>query len=193
MKNMRLNEAAPPMPDHFVKRMTDTLGGLEDMKKTHKLTVSAAVALAAMLALAGMACAAQLGILDFIFAGTQPGADSAKAVKAVNVSAKGEYMDFTVHEYVFDGADLYADWTLQLHTDEPLVLISTGMQADFEEGAFAGQHDPGSIGANNPMTDRLGSTWTGMNRGHFYDFTPDDIRLDNYVTGPQIKNIPIAV
>ena len=27
----------------------------------------------------------------------------------------------------------------------------------------------------------------------FYDFTPDDVRLDDYVTGPQIKNIPIAV
>lgn len=27
----------------------------------------------------------------------------------------------------------------------------------------------------------------------FYKFTPDDFRLDDYVTGPQIKNIPIAV
>ena len=27
----------------------------------------------------------------------------------------------------------------------------------------------------------------------FYDFTPDDVRLDDYETGPQIKNIPIAV
>ena len=27
----------------------------------------------------------------------------------------------------------------------------------------------------------------------FYQFTPDDVRLDDYVTGPQIKNIPIAV
>ncbi len=27
----------------------------------------------------------------------------------------------------------------------------------------------------------------------FYDFTPDDVRLDNYQTHPQIKNIPIAV
>lgn len=27
----------------------------------------------------------------------------------------------------------------------------------------------------------------------FYDFTTDDVRLDNYETHPQIKNIPIAV
>ena len=27
----------------------------------------------------------------------------------------------------------------------------------------------------------------------FYDFTPDDVRLDRYETHPQIKNIPIAV
>ena len=28
---------------------------------------------------------------------------------------------------------------------------------------------------------------------NFYDFPPDDVRLDDYETGPQIKNIPIAV
>jgi len=27
----------------------------------------------------------------------------------------------------------------------------------------------------------------------FYQFTPDDVRLEDYVTGPQIKNIPVAV
>ncbi|MBQ5446847.1 MAG: thymidylate synthase [Lachnospiraceae bacterium] len=28
---------------------------------------------------------------------------------------------------------------------------------------------------------------------NFYDFTTDDVWLENYVTGPQIKNIPVAV
>jgi thymidylate synthase len=27
----------------------------------------------------------------------------------------------------------------------------------------------------------------------FYEFTTDDIKIENYVTGPQVKNIPIAV
>ena len=27
----------------------------------------------------------------------------------------------------------------------------------------------------------------------FYDFTPDDVRFENYQTGPQVKGIPIAV
>ena len=27
----------------------------------------------------------------------------------------------------------------------------------------------------------------------FYDFTPDDVSLENYQTGPQIKNIPVAI
>jgi thymidylate synthase len=27
----------------------------------------------------------------------------------------------------------------------------------------------------------------------FYDFTPDDVIVEDYVTGPQIKNIPVAV
>ena len=28
---------------------------------------------------------------------------------------------------------------------------------------------------------------------NFYDFTPDDVNLENYITGPQIRNIPVAV
>lgn len=28
---------------------------------------------------------------------------------------------------------------------------------------------------------------------HFYDFTPEDVMLENYQYGPQIKNIPIAI
>ena len=35
--------------------------------------------------------------------------------------------------------------------------------------------------------------WINPEVTDFYQFTEDDIRLDNYVTGPQITNIPIAV
>ncbi|MDD3137384.1 MAG: thymidylate synthase [Lachnospiraceae bacterium] len=35
--------------------------------------------------------------------------------------------------------------------------------------------------------------WLNPEIRNFYEFTPDDVRLDNYETGPQIKNIPIAV
>ncbi|MGI6071761.1 MAG: thymidylate synthase [Lachnospiraceae bacterium] len=35
--------------------------------------------------------------------------------------------------------------------------------------------------------------WLNPEIKHFYDFTEEDVRLDNYVTGPQIKNIPIAI
>ena len=35
--------------------------------------------------------------------------------------------------------------------------------------------------------------WLNPEVTDFYDFTPDDVRLDNYQTHPQIKNIPIAV
>ena len=35
--------------------------------------------------------------------------------------------------------------------------------------------------------------WINPEITDFYQFTEDDIRLDNYVTGPQITNIPIAV
>lgn len=35
--------------------------------------------------------------------------------------------------------------------------------------------------------------WLNSEITDFYDFTPDDVRLDRYETHPQIKNIPIAV
>ncbi len=35
--------------------------------------------------------------------------------------------------------------------------------------------------------------WLNPDVKHFYDFTPDDVRLENYVTGEQIKNIPVAI
>lgn len=35
--------------------------------------------------------------------------------------------------------------------------------------------------------------WMNPEIKNFYDFTVDDIRLDDYVTGEQIKNIPVAV
>ncbi len=35
--------------------------------------------------------------------------------------------------------------------------------------------------------------WLNPEITNFYDFTPDDVRLDRYETHPQIKNIPIAV
>ncbi len=35
--------------------------------------------------------------------------------------------------------------------------------------------------------------WLNPDIKNFYDFTVDDLHVENYVTGPQIKNIPIAV
>lgn len=35
--------------------------------------------------------------------------------------------------------------------------------------------------------------WMNPDIHDFYEFTADDFRLDNYQTGPQIKNIPVAV
>ena len=35
--------------------------------------------------------------------------------------------------------------------------------------------------------------WLNPEIKDFYDFTPDDVRLDNYETHPQIKNISVAV
>ena len=35
--------------------------------------------------------------------------------------------------------------------------------------------------------------WLNPEVHDFYQFTREDVRLDNYVTGPQVKDIPVAV
>ena len=35
--------------------------------------------------------------------------------------------------------------------------------------------------------------WLNPDVKDFYEFTPEDVKLENYVTGPQVKNIPVAV
>ncbi|OYO76238.1 hypothetical protein CG709_15520, partial [Lachnotalea glycerini] len=45
---------------------------------------------------------------------------------------------------------------------------------------------------NRPVYDAP-NFWLNPEIKNFYDFTVEDIRLENYVTGPQVKNIPIAV
>ena len=35
--------------------------------------------------------------------------------------------------------------------------------------------------------------WMNPEKKDFYDFTVDDFRLDNYVTGPKVSNIPVAI
>lgn len=35
--------------------------------------------------------------------------------------------------------------------------------------------------------------WLNPDVKDFYEFTRDDVRVDNYVTGPQVENIPVAI
>ena len=37
------------------------------------------------------------------------------------------------------------------------------------------------------------SFWLNPEKKNFYDFTPDDVKVENYQYGEQIKNIPIAI
>ena len=35
--------------------------------------------------------------------------------------------------------------------------------------------------------------WLNPEKKDFYEFTVDDLHVEDYVTGPQIKHIPVAV
>lgn len=176
MKAIRYTDAVPPVPDHFKRAMRRALDELEPAKNRQKMPLALAIALAVMLALSGIAyAAAQFGILDLIFTARAPGDDAGQIVRHVGASTKGKYADFTVHDYIFNGSELYANWTLQMHTDERLVLISTGMAADFQQDDYCDQGDPGSMAVNNAFTDTFpDGSWSSMNRGYFYDKVPDE-------------------
>lgn len=174
----RYTGATPPMPDHFKERMQDTLGGLETMHTIHrknKFTVTLAAALIAMLALAGIAyAAAQSGILAKIFTRSEPGETAEQSIVHVDAYSESELMSLTINDYVLSGSDLYVDWTLNLNTDERLVLLSSGLTSGLSEDAFADNHSRGGLASNlQPWTDLMPSTSSGMNQGYFYDGAPD--------------------
>ena len=35
--------------------------------------------------------------------------------------------------------------------------------------------------------------WLNPEIKNFYEFTRNDVKVENYVTGPQVENIPIAI
>ena len=35
--------------------------------------------------------------------------------------------------------------------------------------------------------------WLNPEIHDFYQFTRDDVKVENYITGPQVENIPIAI
>ena len=174
----RYTGATPPMPDHFKKRMQDTLGGLETMHtiyKRRKLTTALVAALVAMLALTGIAyAAAQSGILSKIFTRSEPNESAEQSVVHVNASAESELMSLRINDYVLSGSDLYVDWTLDLKTGERLAMISSGLTTELPRDVFADSDVPHSLGSILPWTDLMPESWSSMNEGYFYNGAPEE-------------------
>lgn len=169
--DLDLARAVPPVPEHFLRAMRDALGGLERARavRRRKALTAAAVALAAMLALAGCA-AARSGILRQIFTRSEPDRQAEAMVRPVNRTVDGELLSFTVDEYVLDGEDLYVRWTAHMPTDESLLLRGSGMQTAFSGDVFLDQDEPGGLGWTCLSTENAADgALTGMNRGHFYE------------------------
>ena len=178
MKNIHYADAVPPVPEHFKRAIAETLGGLEAMNSIHrrKAVPILAIVLLSILALTGIAYAAtRAEILSLIFTRSTPGENAAAMVVHLGKTAEGENMSFTVSDYILDGTDLYVNWSIQLHTDEELTLISGGLETAFDPSIFSDNGLPDSLGAGTlAASSRNNGRLSGLNRGRFYDAPPDE-------------------
>ena len=113
-------------------------------------------------------------------------------------SARGEYLDMTLHQRS-------SDYLVAGHVNKMqyvALLMMVARHVGLKPGVFMHVVDNLHIYDRHiPLVKELISReplpaptfWLNPEVKDFYRFTRDDVRLDNYQTGPQITNIPIAV
>lgn len=136
-------DAVPPMPDGFTQRMNRTLRQIEEnehMKMRHHYG-ALAIALALILALAGVAYAAtRSGILDRLFPGSTPPPEVEQAVVRNAGSAEKDGLKLTMDEYLFDGASAHFGWTVESTRDEPVYYLT---EYEFFDGGVSERMEEG--------------------------------------------------
>ena len=107
MNNNRFDDAFSPVPELVHERFQKALREKNQMKisKTKRSAAVLAVALAIVLALAGVAYAAtKLGILDYLVGGEDKASDNLKqSVQPIAVSATGDGIRVNLTGAVYDG------------------------------------------------------------------------------------------
>ena len=168
-----LRRAYPKTPPSFDERMRSTLATLPARRSRRRLCASAAVALAAMLALSGLALAAsRSALLQRLFQGGDPTPQAETLLTQVGASAKCDGVTLTIDEYLLDGADLYVRWTVASGRDDPLMLVVSDLEIDAPAEAINDDNAADWTFNSGVLLDAAHPSYSAVSRLHFEKSAP---------------------
>lgn len=172
----QLKKAFPATPDSFDQRMRSTLEHLPARRGRRTLKSAVAVALAAAIALCGLAFAtSQSELLRELFGATSPTPQAQTLLTQLNMETTQDDVTLSIDEYLLDGADLYVRWTVTSQRQEALML----MVSDLETGLNAYPIGDSNLAelhfASGILLDAEHPSYSGTSRIHFEGRAPEDL------------------
>ena len=184
----KFRRAYPSTPDSFDRRMRQTLAALPRRGRRWCARSIAAVALAATLALGGLAFAfSQSTLLPQLFSGTKPSREAERLLVQLGGQTEKDGLSLTIDEYLLDGADLYVDWTITSTRDEPLLLVSSGLTTDADAQNLSDDDVSMWYWGGGVLLDAEHPTYSAVSRLHFDETCPEtdfDVSLTAAVFRP---------
>ena len=184
----KFRRAYPSTPDSFDRRMRQTLAALPRRGGRWCARSIAAVALAATLALGGLAFAfSQSTLLPQLFSGTKPSREAERLLVQLGGQTEKDGLSLTIDEYLLDGADLYVDWTITSTRGEPLLLVSSGLTADADAHNLSDDDASMWYWGGGVLLDAEHPAYSAVSRLHFDDACPEtdfDVSLTAAVFRP---------
>ena len=168
-----LRRAYPETPPSFDERMRRTLANLPPRRDHRRLCASVAVALAAMLALSGLALAASRSdLLRRLFRGGDPTPQAETLLTQLDTAVKRDGVALSIDEYLMDGADLYVRWTVASERDEPLMLVVSDPEIEFEAEAINDDNAADWHFNAGVLLDAEHPSYSAVSRLHFEENAP---------------------
>ena len=168
-----LRRAYPKTPPSFDERMRGTLAALPARRSRQRLCASVAVALAAMLALSGLAFAAsRSALLQRLFQNGDPTPQAETLLTQVGTSADRSGVTLTIDEYLLDGADLYVRWTVASERDDPLMLVVSDLEIDYPSEAINDDNAADWVFNSGVLLDAEHPSYSAVSRLHFEKDAP---------------------
>ena len=184
----KFRRAYPSTPDSFDRRMRQTLAALPRRGRRWCARSAAAIALAAMLTLGGLAVAfSQSTLLPQLFSGTKPSREAERLLVQLGGQTEKDGLSLTIDEYLLDGADLYVDWTITSSRDEPLLLVSSGLTTDADAQNLSDDDVSMWYWGGGVLLDAEHPTYSTVSRLHFDETCPEtdfDVSLTAAVFRP---------
>lgn len=142
----RIQDAVPPMPDSFTRKVDDVLKGICEMEHTKRKSTRYSVVLIAMLVMITLATVAlavtQSGLLKRLFGDGNPPPEVEKAVVTTPLTDSKQGVTLSIDEYLYDGRSLRLNSTVTSGRDEPVYYMTYWLREQWKNGEWVVVEDP---------------------------------------------------